>query len=133
MTPQVWLHQIVLSGINRVTGGAGLDQLNIYLPQGGGTFMMPDLVVTNFTPPPALGEVGDLVILWAGSTGDYVLHAREGMASRQYLGGGPANDTLIGSSGSESLNGGGFAATTETDLEGETVTIGIVRVSQEIS
>ena len=107
MVPEIWLHQVVSSGITHLTGGAGIDQFRIYLPEGGGTFAMPDLVVADFTPPPVLGEVGDLVLLLAGSTGDYVLQAREGMASRQYLAGGPFNDTLVGSSGSESLNGGG--------------------------
>ena len=99
--------QRAASGLNTLIGGAGRDVLYdvVFTP---GTYTMPNFTLVNWTSN-IRDFHSDIVTLVVSpqSTGDYVLNAREGLASTQSLIGGSGNDILNGSSGSEFLDGRG--------------------------
>jgi len=107
VTATLLLNQINSSGINSVKGGEGRDVLTIVAAGPGGTFTMPNLTLTDWTPSTDPLVPGDLLVLVGSGNGNFVLNAREGLAANQVLLGGNLNDTLNGSSGTDILNGAG--------------------------
>ncbi|MFM5949236.1 MAG: beta strand repeat-containing protein [Novosphingobium sp.] len=106
-----WLGIVVLefqraaSGLTSLTGGAGRDAFYdvVFSP---GTYTMPALTFTNWSSD-ITDPNFDYVTLFASSGGNYVLNAREGLATIQGLQGNTGDDVLNGSSGSDALNGMG--------------------------
>ena len=99
--------QRAASGLNTLIGGAGRDVLYdvVFTPD---TYTMPNFTLVNWTSN--IGDIhSDIVTLVVSpqSGGDYVLNARDGLASTQSLIGGSGNDILNGSSGSDFLDGRG--------------------------
>jgi VCBS repeat-containing protein len=99
--------QRAASGMNTLIGGEGRDIL-VDVVFSAGTYTMPEYTLINWTSN-ILDIRSDFVTLVVNpsSGGNFVLNAREGLASTQSLVGGVGNDTLNGSSGSEFLDGRG--------------------------
>src|SRR5690606_9123339 len=70
--------QVIASGINTITGSLGEETLSIEVPNGGGSYTMPNFAFADWTT----SLFGDTVGLVVGlsATGNYTLHAREGLA-----------------------------------------------------
>ena len=93
------------AGLTTLIGGAGRDVFYdvVFTP---GTYTMPALIFENWNSDLRDRDGSDFVVLIVSGGGNYVLNAREGLASIQGLISGSGNDVLNGSSGSDALNGG---------------------------
>jgi Ca2+-binding RTX toxin-like protein len=94
----------VAIGIGEVAGGAAFDILTM-VATAPGDYTMPALNLVDWDPN---SDILALEAPWSGFGGDVTLRAREGLASHQMLIGGGGGHVLIGSSGSDTLQNGGF-------------------------
>lgn len=95
------------AGLTTVIGGEGRDILYSVVFSAG-SYTMPELTFDNWNAD-LLSPNNDFVVLVVntGNTDNFVLNARDGLASIQGLRGALGSDILNGSSGSDSLDGGG--------------------------
>ena len=94
------------AGLTTLIGGAGRDGVYdiVFTP---GEYTMPVLTFQNWNSDIRDRNFDFVTLIAAGSTpGNYILNAREGLATIQGLQGNSGNDVLNGSSGSDALNGG---------------------------
>jgi serralysin len=113
--------QIDSSGITRIVGSDGFASFTVRVDGNSGTYTMPNFTLVDWVASPdLLTAPGDVLALSAtAGTGDFILNAREGLASVQMLIGGTGNDTLNGSSGRDILVGdGGFSGNGVNVLNG---------------
>lgn len=103
---------IAANGPLELVGGDGRDTfVTVAFSTTGGAFTMPSFTLTNWTAPASTYRTGggDVLLLSAAGAGDFVLNARNGVATVQALFGAAGNDTLNGSDGTDALDGKGGA------------------------